>query len=252
MAKPVAFAMTKLIPKMAMKMTHFQSKSIKRTLAQQPTSITNTPLLTAVMPENSSPHKHSTAIHRRSLNLEVRASRFPSIPAQTAVVAGSAMPKTKIIRRLPSPTQSMSFSQVNFNPEAVVEPSTSNNSVKEKFSALPRQLFQSLTTDRDASDANLSGLRGLFTGRVRQQIANAKYYPRIARRRGMEGQPIIAFTLDKGGRIMKAALAKTSGYQLLDQAALEAVRQAAPYPEIPAPLKMDSFQFKLPISFILK
>ena len=51
---------------------------------------------------------------------------------------------------------------------------------------------------------------------------------------------------------MKVGLTQTSGHQLLDQAALEAVHQAAPYPEIPAELKTDTFQFKLPISFVLK
>ena len=68
----------------------------------------------------------------------------------------------------------------------------------------------------------------------------------------MEGQPVIAFTLNKNGRLMKVDLARTSGYQLLDQAALEAVQQGAPYPEIPAELKIDTFQFKLPISFAFK
>ena len=121
-----------------------------------------------------------------------------------------------------------------------------------KLAALPRKLVQSPSADRNAPEADLNGLRGLFTGKVRQQVANAKYYPRIARRRGMEGRPVIAFTLDKGGRLMEVDLARTSGYQLLDQAALEAVNQGAPYPEIPAELKTDTFQFKLPISFVLK
>jgi protein TonB len=68
----------------------------------------------------------------------------------------------------------------------------------------------------------------------------------------MEGKPVIAFTLNKQGRLVKVNLAQSSGYQMLDQAALEAVQQAAPYPEIPAELKTDSYQFKLPISFVLK
>jgi TonB family protein len=232
-------------------MNSLESNSIKRALAQ-PSAIISTPLLTAVIPEKFSSSNQSTVIHRRSPIFGARASGFSNISAQTAIVAGSAIPNSKMIHRQPSPTQSMSLSQVSFAPEAVVEPSTSNNTLMDKFSAIPRELPQNLTADRNASGTNLKGLRGLFTGRVRQQIAKAKYYPRIARRRGMEGQPIIAFTLDKGGRIINAALEKTSGYQLLDQAALKAVRQAAPYPEIPAPLRMDSFQFKLPISFILK
>lgn len=118
--------------------------------------------------------------------------------------------------------------------------------------ALPRQPSSPTQHELEDNPVDLGNLRGLFTGKVRQRIANAKYYPRMAKRRGMEGQPIIAFTLDKNGRLMKIDLAQTSGYQLLDKAALEAVHQAAPYPEIPAELKTNTFQFKLPISFILK
>lgn len=146
----------------------------------------------------------------------------------------------------------MTLAQAGFVSQAVAEQPTSKNIAGTRLAALPRELPQSPPADIDAPDTDLNGLRGWFTGKVRQRIANAKYYPRIARRRGMEGQPVIAFTLDKGGRLMKADLAQTSGYQLLDQAALEAVHQAAPYPEIPDELKTDTFQFKLPISFVLK
>jgi TonB family protein len=157
-----------------------------------------------------------------------------------------------MIRRRPGPAQSSATAQVSFTSQAVAEPLTFQKTVRDTFAALPRELPQNLPVDRDILEVNLNGLRGLFTGKVRQRIANAKYYPRMARRRGMEGQPVIAFTLDRRGQLTKVDLAKTSGYQLLDQAALDAVQQGAPYPEIPAPLKMNSFQFKLPISFVLK
>ncbi len=146
----------------------------------------------------------------------------------------------------------MAPSQVDFASQVVAEPLTSQKTERDIVAALPRELPQNLLMNRDDSDADLNGLRGLFTGKVRQRIANAKYYPRIARRRGMEGQPIIAFTLDKTGRLMKVDLAQTSGYQLLDQAAVRAVHQAEPYPEIPDELKTDTLHFKLPISFVLK
>lgn len=118
--------------------------------------------------------------------------------------------------------------------------------------ALPRAIAPTPLSFEDNEKLDVSGLRGMFTGNVRQRIANARVYPQIARRRGMEGQPVIAFTLNKNGQLMELRLDRTSGYQLLDRAALEAVKHAAPYPEIPAPLKLNTFQFKLPISFILK
>jgi TonB family protein len=251
MAKPIIFENTKLTPQMARQMTRSQSKSIMHALTQ-PTAFTNAPLLTAITPTNSSRHNQRTVVHHRPPAWEVRTSKIPNTPAQAAIVNASTTPASNKIHPLPISAKPLPFIQSNFVPEAVVESPSANITGIEKFSALPRKLPKNQSTDRDSVDADLTGLRGLFTGKVRQRIANAKYYPRIARRRGMEGQPIIAFTLDKEGRLVKAALSQTSGYQLLDEAALDAVQQGAPYPEIPAPLKMESFQFKLPISFILK
>ncbi len=152
----------------------------------------------------------------------------------------------------PATLKSPNFSTAAFVPEAVVKRSS--------FQKAESPLQASLSGDEVNNDAavdepaeeEMNALRGLFTGQVRQRIARARHYPRIARRRGMEGQPVIDFTLDKRGRLTKVDLAQTSGYRLLDRAALEAVHNGAPYPEIPAPLKADSFQFKLPISFVLK
>ncbi len=240
--------------KMAYQMIRSHSNTIKRSLSQ-PTSFANTKLIPAVSPVNFSQHSQRTAIHRRSPTSEIRISRISHTPARTAIPTEPSKMRSTLIHRRPGPAQSSTTAQVSFVSPVAVEPLASKQTVRHTFAALPRELPQSLPIDREASDtpdANLGALRGLFTGKVRQRIANAKYYPRIARRRGMEGRPIIAFTLDRQGRLTKVDLAQTSGYQLLDRAALKAVHQAAPYPEIPAPLKMNSFQFKLPISFVLK
>jgi TonB family protein len=195
-----------------------------------------------------------TIVQRRVLIRQIGFSKVPATLSQTAFFIEVSNSVLKNIYQRPDPTSS----QTTISPETgsadqqAVEPFTSPTTSQTKLAALPRKLPQSPPAVRDGSDADLNGLRGLFTGQVRQRIANAKYYPRMARRRGMEGQPVIAFTLDKGGRLMEVDLAQTSGYQLLDQAALKAVHQAAPYPEIPAELKTDTFQFKLPISFVLK
>jgi TonB family protein len=146
------------------------------------------------------------------------------------------------------------LTSINVNPpvQPAVEPLSSPMESRTHLAILPRKPNYSPFSDQNIPDAGLSVLRGKFTDKVRQKIAKAKHYPRMARRRGMEGQPVITFTLDKQGRLAKADLEQTSGHQLLDQAALEAVHQAAPYPEIPDELKVETYQFKLPISFVLK
>lgn len=237
--------------KAARQMIRSHKKIIKRPLAQ-PTYFAATHLFPAATPANFPQPNQRTIIHRRSPIVKVNASKFPNTPARTAISTKPANPKFNSIRRLPNPAQSMAFSQADFASQPKAEQPNSKILAKEKFATLPREFSQSQVTDGDTPDTGPGDLRGLFTGKVRQRIASAKYYPRVARRRGMEGQPVIAFTLDKEGRLTKVDLAQTSGYQLLDQAALEAVHRAAPYPEIPAELNMDIIQFKLPISFVLK
>jgi TonB family protein len=152
----------------------------------------------------------------------------------------------------PATLKSPPLSTASLVPEAAVKRSLFQKARSPLQTSLSGDWVNNDPAVDEPAEEEMDALRGLFTGQVRQRIARARYYPRIARRRGMEGQPVIAFTLDKRGRLTKVDLAQTSGYHLLDRAALEAVHEGAPYPEIPALLKIDSFQFKLPISFVLK
>lgn len=235
--------------KMAQKMAQPQRKIIRHPLAQ-PTAFMTSQLVSTVKPANLQQRSQQIAIHRRRPTFEVRTSKTLDNSARTAISTVPPQLESAVIHPFPDPTQSIS--QVDFVSPPVAKQSISKSTAWSKFAALPREFPPNPSAAHDTPAADLSALRGLFTGKVRQRIANAKYYPRTARRRGMEGRPVIAFTLDKGGQLTKITLAQTSGYRLLDQAALEAVQRAAPYPEIPAELKTDILKFKLPISFALK
>ncbi len=50
-------------------------------------------------------------------------------------------------------------------------------------------------------------------------------YPRMARRKGLEGSVLIEVWLDKNGRQTLQNIVKSSGHQVLDDAALDAVKQ---------------------------
>ena len=195
-----------------------------------------------------------TVVQHRSPSRPAGFSKIPATVSKTALSTKSPKRELNNIHQRPSPTPSQIAisTEASSTAQQVAKSFTSPLKPRSQPAALLQKLFKNPPTVHDDFDVNLNTVRGLFTGQVRQRIADAKYYPRIARRRGMEGQPVVAFTLNKRGGLMKANLAQTSGYQLLDRAALEAVHQAAPYPEIPAELKADTYQFKLPISFVLK
>ncbi|MFQ6033652.1 MAG: energy transducer TonB [Candidatus Bipolaricaulia bacterium] len=49
-------------------------------------------------------------------------------------------------------------------------------------------------------------------------------YPEVARRRGYEGTVLLAVRVRKDGGVAAAQIAETSGYEVLDRAAVRAVR----------------------------
>ena len=213
-----------------------------------------TPSSHAMAQTNSQLRSYPADIHPRTAAPAVQPAQDFSPHARSPVSTGPIKTSGNNVPPLPrpNPSPSFSFAKAGFNDQPAPEKSISIKSGGAQVASLPPQVNANTSGIGDGGGADLGLLRGTFAGKVRQRIVNAQSYPRIARRRGLEGQPVVAFTLDKRGRLTKVDLAQTSGYQLLDQAALKAVQKAAPYPEIPAQLELDSFQFKLPISFVLK
>ena len=97
----------------------------------------------------------------------------------------------------------------------------------------------------------LGELQNGYSKQVWAKIAAAIHYPRIARKRGYEGKPVVSFILRQDGELAKLTIIKPSLYTTLDRAALEAVRRAVPYPPFPKLLNRSSIRFQLPISYIL-
>ena len=74
-------------------------------------------------------------------------------------------------------------------------------------------------------------------------------YPAAARRRGQEGRVVVLVALQPDGSVASAVIENGSGYDLLDQAALNMVGRASPFPPPPpqAPRRL-----RFPIDFSLQ
>lgn len=105
--------------------------------------------------------------------------------------------------------------------------------------------------ESELSSLELGKLKNAFKSQVRSRIAKRKKYPKVARNRNYEGNPVVKFTLAKNGAIMNLTLNESSSYHRLDKAALSAVRNSEPYPPIPEPLGLESMTFVFPINFSL-
>ncbi|TQV61930.1 MAG: energy transducer TonB, partial [Halothiobacillaceae bacterium] len=95
------------------------------------------------------------------------------------------------------------------------------------------------------------GLEAAYRDRVRQAVDAHKVYPRLARRMGEEGRVVLAFALEADGRLIGVRVLESSGSELLDEAALEAVREAAPFPPFPDGITRTRWEFTLPLAFAL-
>lgn len=73
---------------------------------------------------------------------------------------------------------------------------------------------------------------------IRRIINDTIRYPRSARIRGQEGTVMVAFTIKKDGTISHPQIVSSSGHALLDEQAISAVLDAAPFPRPPVAAHM--------------
>jgi protein TonB len=82
---------------------------------------------------------------------------------------------------------------------------------------------------------------------IQRRIRDRLVYPAPARRAGIQGVTEIAFTIHEDGRVSTVTIQKSSGHAVLDEAAVETILAAAPFPRPPAPARLA-----IPISFKLR
>lgn len=86
---------------------------------------------------------------------------------------------------------------------------------------------------------------------LRMRIESRKKYPDSARKRQIEGKVKVGFTVETNGRVSSVYVIKTSRHSDLDQAAVFAVKNAAPFPRPPAGLFKKKFRLEIAIFFEL-
>lgn len=77
--------------------------------------------------------------------------------------------------------------------------------------------------------------------KLKAKIENIWQYPASAASQGLYGDLFITFTIKKDGTLGSVELIRTSGHRELDEAALKALRDAAPYWPLPDDWQSDSF-----------
>lgn len=101
------------------------------------------------------------------------------------------------------------------------------------------------------SDAHARNLLAAYQAQVARRIHSVKRYPFEARRNREEGKVRVRFVITGGGGVEALEVIASSGYSSLDQAALDAINRAAPFPPLPAETGLSELVIVAPITFSL-
>ncbi len=88
-----------------------------------------------------------------------------------------------------------------------------------------------------------------YQSKLVAQLRRHRQYPSAARARNMRGTAVVTFTVNAAGAVTRAALARSSGHAVLDEAAVQMVHRASPFPPIPRELGKSSLTVTAPVRF---
>ncbi len=123
---------------------------------------------------------------------------------------------------------------------------------------MPRESVSSEPPQKDAPmpmhDMNgqpTAAKRAEIQARLRTDLARHFEYPAIAQRRGWEGRVVLRFMVEPEGRLEGIQIAKTSGYDVLDQAARRALERVERLQEAAGTLD-SRIEMELPVIYRLQ
>ena len=128
--------------------------------------------------------------------------------------------------------------------EPIIEPVVEPISESVETNEIPQTIEQATTSPNPQVVNNYSNL-------LRAHIAKHKKYPRIAQRRKMQGEVIIAIQIRGDGSLISKNIQKSSGHSVLDKEGMNMMEKSKPFPVPPDTLKNSVTNVVVPIAFNL-
>ncbi len=158
-----------------------------------------------------------------------------------------APPRQEVMSPIPEPTELIPMDidltpTIDISPEDFLdlpEISLDVQNLNDSFDPLGDSnniFFGTGPTDESASKKGTESVESNYLKRVSARIHRFKQYPREARIAKQEGTVVIQLTIDSAGRVQDKDITSSSGIDLLDEAALQIITKADPFPKFPSAL----------------
>jgi protein TonB len=93
------------------------------------------------------------------------------------------------------------------------------------------------------------GARNDYLSRVYRHIDPYRDYPAAARATGQHGRVVTRVTINRAGQLLDIRLDRSSGWPLIDNAEMAAIRRAMPLPPVPDGMRGDPVVLVLPMNY---
>jgi protein TonB len=100
--------------------------------------------------------------------------------------------------------------------------------------------------------AAIAASRHTWQSQLSRWLEQHKRYPRQAQEQGQQGTPLLAFSVDRQGRVLSFRLARSSGFPLLDEEVLALIQRSQPLPPPPPEVPGARFDIVVPVSFTIR
>ncbi|MCX5724885.1 MAG: TonB family protein [Nitrospirae bacterium] len=214
-----------------------------------PQAIAPTPPLTAraahAIDSGPAPHESVPAPSAEPSRLTPRTETTPAPTPGEQTLSGENPPQmAKSPAAVPAPTQkppsSPIASQATPTAPPLVDPSPTTST----------QSTQIASRAPSASSTPTRPDYGWLSEAISRRVEELKRYPATARIDRAEGKVVVKAVINEDGSVGEIEVFQSSGYPSLDQAALETIRQAAPF-HLPHPLGRPRLTIKIPMSYRL-
>lgn len=127
-----------------------------------------------------------------------------------------------------------------------------NNLVEPETKTLNKTVkkTQSPPTPPTLSEKNKSISKARVVSLIYKELSNHFTYPKIAQRRNWQGQVLLAFRLSYNGTIEDIKINHSSGYNVLDQAAIVSLKKIGQLPQASSWL-INGMEIQIPIIYQL-
>lgn len=174
----------------------------------------------------------------------------PKPPApQPQTVAPSVVSQIVVPPVPPSPPAPPAEAPRTVEPVQAASPPTSPVAAPKAVTVAPAP---PASASKPAVDATEAATLGQYRIAIITAARRYKRYPRIAIDNNWEGTAEVRMVIDASGAIASISVKTRSGYETLDQQALEMIRKAKPLTPIPASLRGKGFSIEIPVVFSLK